>query len=228
MSHDLEPLAKDIQVVRTENFAYVDKLARSMTLLYAKDFYPYQASVITLEAVDISTTRPCALYVLEQGLEMASDLRDALLTQGIDTLALTEVQAQIVYNWKGQTNCIISPPVVEISEDDGNMPVITDGLHRVMLAKQEGITQINSIVIRNTAYPLPALPVEWEEVKVCQLVPPSDEKRRYRFKSPEELESWPRLSQRNQERFLQGLENGNDAIKNLSTRLTELHSSRRR
>lgn len=227
MLTEQELVSKDLQIVRVKDFDYVYRLLRQVTLLHEKKFHPYQASSITLEPVSISDVRPCALYVLEQGLETARQLRDALLTQGIDTLGFTKDKAHIIYNWRGQLNCIISPPVVEVSEDDGNIPVVTDGLHRFFLAKVLDVSHINSIVIRNIACPLPALPVEWNEVKMCQSVPPSDKKRRFRFNTIEELEQWPTLSQRNQDRFLQGIEDKSDFLQQLSIRVPELHSNQR-
>lgn len=227
MSAEQKLVSEDLQIVGVKDFSYVDGLLRRVTLLHEKKFHPYQASSITLEPVSISDVRPCALYVLEQGLETARQLRDALFTQGIDTLGLAKDKAHIIYNWGGQSNWMISPPIVEVSEDDGNIPVVTDGLHRFFLAKVLDVSHINSIVIRNIACPLPAFPVEWNEVRLCKSVPPNDKKRRFRFNTTHELEQWSTLSQRNQDRFLQGVEDKSDFIQQLSIRVTELHSNKR-
>ena len=227
MSADREPVVKGLQILGTKGLGHVISEIRSVTLLQEKDFYPYNVSSITLEKVSLADLYPCALYVLKSGLETAKELRDEMLLQGIDTLNLTEDNTQIIFNWKGQEDCVIFPPMVEVSEDDGDILVATDGLHRAFLARQLEMSHISAIVIKNTACPLPALPVTWGEVMVCDTVPPSDEKRRYRFQSTEELNLWPLRSRRNRDRFLQGFENKREVMKELEIRLAEFHSRKK-
>lgn len=161
-------------------------------------------SIIRLEEVPISKLVPLALYVLKPKLEYLGRLREAFLKQGIDILNLPEDKARITFNWGDQKAVVISPPLVEVSEDDGGLWVITDGLHRRSLAEDLGESSITSIVVKNTAAPLPFLPVRWDEVKRVSKTPPTSEKRKPRFKSPAELINWPKTSQRNYERFIDG------------------------
>lgn len=194
------------EIVAVDNFSEVERLLRQVKL---KDevipgFYPYFPSSITLEEVSLNQLHPCAMYVLRPKLEWLKRLREAFLPQGIDILNLPEDKTRITFNWGQQKRVIISPPLVEVSEDDGGLWIITDGLHRRVLAKELGKSSITSIVIRNTAAPLPFLPVRWDEVKRVNRVPPTSEKRKPRFKSPVELKNWPKTSQRNYERFMDG------------------------
>ncbi len=172
------------------------------------DFHPYLRSKITLEEVRIDELHPCALYVLEANLERVAKLRKAFvnyqmeLASGIfsdyrfDIFNLDKFNSIFQYQWGGKSGCILSPPVVEVSEDDGGISVITDGLHRVTTAKQDGKETITVTKIENIAVPLPALPVSWDEVKTYNEVPSL--KRKYRFETMDEIDTW---IEQNQERF---------------------------
>jgi hypothetical protein len=95
------------------------------------------------------------------------------------------------------------PPVVEVSDDDQGTLVITDGLHRTHIAKMRGLKTIMALKIQKTAIPLPVLPIEWPEIKLCDTVPPSEQKRRFRFTDMQEIWQW---IDDHQERFKQGFE----------------------
>jgi len=166
-------------------------------------FRPYRVSTITLESVTPEKLYPCALYVLRPHLALAQDLRESFLAQGIDPLNLTADAAQIDFEWQGQTRCTISAPIVEISVDDGGIPVLVDGLHRVMLARTLNLPEVTVIQIRNTAIPLPVLPVDWHEIRDYETTPPPHLKRRFRFESKEALLRWVG---ENYDRFLQGFD----------------------
>jgi hypothetical protein len=198
-------------IVHTDSFAQIKPLLRTIKL--ANDpipgFLPYRRSTFSLAKMEIDSLHPCALYVLRSHLELVRDLRQTFLDQySIDILHLTESTTRIIYDYKGLINCIISPPLVEVSIDDGPEPVPTlaDGLHRVMLAKSLGFTTVTVIKIENTACPLIALPVHWDEVRIHNTVPKEAEKRRYRFTSPEQLLQWPKSSFENYNRFQDGFD----------------------
>ena len=93
---------------------------------------------------------------------------------------------------------------MEVSEDDGGKKVATDGLHRITIAKEINEASIAVALIQNIAAPLPALPVDWEEVKRVDKVPPNQTKRKFRFRSTNEVLDWPNQSDRNRQRFLSG------------------------
>lgn len=200
-----EPL-NELKIIRTYPFAAVVQKLREAPL--ANDpipgFRPYRISTITLESITPKELHPCALYVLRPHLTLARDLRESFLIQGIDPLNLTADAAQIDFEWRGRAKCTISAPIVEVSVDDGGIPVLVDGLHRVMLAKTLNLPKVTIIQIKNTAIPLPVLPVGWHEIRAYDNTPPPYLKRRFRFdESKEELWQW---IWENYERFLQGFD----------------------
>lgn len=203
---EVESRKQELTITATRDFSAVEQILRETTLLNEtiEGFHPYLPSLISLEEVSPSQLHPIALYVLQSHLKRTEKLRDAFLQQGIDILNLTEEKTRITYNWGDRSNITISPPIVEVSEDDGGLWVITDGLHRVVTAKDLSIPKIRIVLIRNTAAPLIALPVAWSEVKRFNEVPPLELKRKYRFSSPQELVRWNISSQRNYERFMSG------------------------
>ncbi len=172
-------------------------------------FYPYRASLITLEAVTLDLLQPCARYILEGKLEIIRMLRKELLKQGVDILNLTKDKAIIHYNWGERENCIISPPLVEQSVDDGGALVLVDGLHRVIIAQELKLPTVNAILIKNTACPLPVKPVTPDEIQLCDIVPPTERKRWFRFETPEAIFLW---EAKNFERLRQGFAPGEPAL----------------
>lgn len=164
-------------------------------------FHPYRASLITLETVTLDLLQPCARYILEGKLEIIRKLRNELLKQGIDILNLTKDKAVIHYSWGERENCIISPPLVEQSVDDGGVLVLVDGLHRVVIAQELKLPTISVTLIKNTACPLPVKPVSPDEIQLCDIVPPTERKRRFRFETLEAILLW---EAKNFERLRQG------------------------
>lgn len=196
------------EIVGVADFAELSKQIRSVTLLNdsIKGLYPYLSSQITLEEVRTSDIKPCALYVLKQNLAIQEALRKQFLQKGIDTLHLTSDRTLISYTWGG-VNSVLIPPIIEVSEDDNFVFVETDGLHRTMIARDRGEKTITAVVIRNTAVPLSVLPVEWNEVKCLDAVPPTNEKRRMRFTPSQEMFRWFGLNERNLQRLAGGFKN---------------------
>lgn len=187
-----------------DNFNVIQGQLRRCPLNGVPNMFPYRNSVITLETMDPNHLNPCALYVLKENIDRTINLRGHFLSQGIDILAMTADQAAIEYIYEGQPYRI-SPPMIEMSEDDGNIPIVTDGLHRVWLARSIGMP-VNVLKIQNIAAPIPALPVSWDEVNIVDKVPPTSEKRKFRFNSPEETQAWFNKPA-NYMRFLEGFEN---------------------
>jgi hypothetical protein len=202
---EANPTSSELSILSTYNF---QELARRLKITTIKDnpipdFYPYLRSEITLERIEIDKLFPCALYVLNENLDRVARLHRNFSQQGIDIFNLQPEKAILGFSFEGKHNCTISPPLVEKSKDDGNKLVITDGLHRVTKAKMDGNKFVTVTIVKNAAVPLPALPVGWDEVKVVDQVPPSDEKRRYRFQSKDEIYKWEQV---NWQRFRQGFD----------------------
>lgn len=196
--------SKEIKIISTLGLSEVERRLRSTPL---KDngvpgFSPYHSSKITLELIDVNQLHPCSLYALSSQLNILRELRRLFLQKGLDILNLTSDRTFITYNCGGK-DYVISPPVIEVSEEDGSILVITDGLHRIFIAKELGLATIRAIKIENTAAPLPVLPVDWSEIKLCDVVPPTEQKRKFRFAGMKEIWQWIAT---HQTRFNQGFD----------------------
>jgi len=205
----IEIPSAEMEILATYGMEELDRRLRSVTIQGINTLHPYYSSLITLDEIPPSQLKPCALYVLNANFEFQRKLRCALLQKGIDTLHLTRDVAMVDFRW-GKLKETISPPVVELSEDDEGCPlVITDGLHRMTLAKESSETSVSAIVIKNTAAPLPVLPTEWVEIKRVDTVPELSQKRKFRFSSDEEMLNWfnGENAARNRERYLGGFPN---------------------
>lgn len=166
-----------------------------------KDFFPYLSSTFTFESVLLEELSPCALYVLRPQLTSIRNLSEFLLTMGIDIFNLSPEAALIEYTSGESLRYSLFPPVIEVSSDDGNMKVIVDGIHRILIAKELGLSSVNALIVEHSAVPLPVLPVSWEEVRLCEAVPPLAQKRKFRFSSLTENWYW---ILNNFDRFCQG------------------------
>lgn len=198
---EIGSIPKELTIIDTYDFL---ELTRRLKEAPIKDkvifgFCPYRPATITLESIPIGELHPCSLYVLKPQLYLLGELRRAFLNKGVDILNLHPNMTVINYQWGDKSNQIM-PPIVEVSEDDGGTLIVTDGLHRVILAKELGSEVITVAKIESTAAPLPVLPVEWDEVAIYEEVPPT--KRRFRLSTVEE--NWRWISD-NPDRFLKGL-----------------------
>ena len=196
---------RPLEIFNTYSFSVVETILRQKTLLNnaIPGFFPYRNSQIGLVEISPMELRPCALYALSTQLEILSDLRKAFGDLGIDPLNFDYKTALVSYSWSVDTQRRICPPIIEVSQDDGNTPIIVDGLYRVIIARQAGLEKIKVIMISNSAIPLPVLAVGWEEVDFCRETPIYEKKRKFRFSTMEENLLW--LLQ-NKERFKGGFE----------------------
>ncbi len=124
-------------------------------------------------------------YVLEKDLNEISLTRKSLLEYGVDIFCLKGF-IRVFYRDPEDYQVKIFdvlPPVVEISDADGGIPLLDDGMHRVYLAREAGCT-INVVEIAQVdpQYPYYALPNEagWKNLRRCAEVP--DIKKNYRIK----------------------------------------------
>lgn len=124
-------------------------------------------------------------YVLEKDLLEISLTRKSLLEYGVDIFRLKGF-IRVFYRDPDDFQIRIFdvlPPVVEISEADGGISLLDDGMHRVYLAREAG-SAINVVEIAGVdpQYPYYALPNEkgWKNLQRCEEVP--DIKKNYRIK----------------------------------------------
>jgi hypothetical protein len=146
---------------------------------------PYLDATIAVETVQVQELIPLAKYVLQEQLDLLQSLQEGLKRARLD---IFDLKGRVIYA-EGQDERVISPPIVEVWEEEGAL--LVDGLHRGWLAREEGRKEMTAVVIRNVEVPLVPLPTTWESVR---LVPrghslKTDEKRDYRFESPAALQS---------------------------------------
>jgi len=101
----------------------------------------------------------------------------------INTINLNGKRASLSFRIKGEKGeWKMAPPIVEVSKIDKGKPVLIDGEHRFVLAKELN-RKVRVIWISNLSskYPRVAKPVTWEEVKEYRVVPGFSQKRDYRF-----------------------------------------------
>ncbi len=172
-----------LRIHKMYSFQELDEIIRHVPLLdnSINNLFPYRQSEITLENISLDILYPSAQYVLEQNLAFQRELREAFIKRiRMDTLEMKRLSAAVCFSW-GKHSGILVPPIIEVSPDDDDLHVITDGLHRVTLAKMLGWEKINAVIIKNTAVPLSVMPVEWEDVKIVNRVPDLAQKRKLRF-----------------------------------------------
>jgi hypothetical protein len=195
------------EIPEVYTLAHLVEAARKVSLTNVRGIYPYLNAQITLEKIPIDTLVPTARYVLRNNLETQKQLHRQLLTFGIDTYRLTgNVAAARLIGNSGEQ--ILVPPIIEVSEDDGSVNAITDGLHRITKAREDGETHMDVLKVKGSAVPLPVEPVGWDEVKVVDKVPPLSSKRKLRFSDSSEMLEWFGLTGERLGRVLSGVRKG--------------------
>lgn len=173
----------------------LERTLRDVTLLGDDSLFPYAKATIRPRKVKINDLRPTAYYALNGQLTGHVTLYEALLT--CYALSLFELTGMIEYTHKGQT-FRMSPPIIETyHEPTENQPVsaIVDGLHRILLASQLGLDSLWVVEVSDVSpqFPLVPLPLTWADVTLCDDVPPTSAKRKFRF---DKLSDFPRVATR--------------------------------
>lgn len=210
-----------VEITAIHDFSEVVSRLRLVTIKGSPHVHPYGKSTIELKEVNPDDLWPCALYVLAGNLTTQRDLRTVMKVQGIDPLHLTEGCALVEFNWDNQEGLVLAPPLVEVSEDDGNKQVVVDGLHRVATGRDSGELTIAVAYVQKIAVPLPSFPVPWAEVQRVKTIPSTGSKRKFRFEETDP-ETWPDWNEGNRARFEQGLD-----LSNPFATLGLLHTTRR-
>lgn len=183
---------REIVILATHPWEELKEVVRGIHLLKNPQIKPYANAEICLEFMSWKDLYPLSLYLLKPQLDVHRRLRRLFLAEhGVDMFNL---QGSIEFSLDGMER-LISPPLVEISEIDGGIPVLVDGLHRFWLAREEEIP-IRVILVSGVPKELPVTcyPIGWDEVKVYDRVPKRALKRRYRFSTLADVPSIPGLS----------------------------------
>lgn len=182
-----------ISIVETQTFEQLSAMLRQTTLMGDAKQHPYRDANIELRTIETTYVKPLSRYVLRNHLETQRFLNWGFEEEhDIETLSLDDHSARVVFQLEGeQEEWALIPPIIEVSPLD-NIPVLIDGEHRFFLARELDVP-IQVVWIENVPekYPVVALPLEWNEVEQFDEVPPTFNKRDYRFPT---LESMPDIS----------------------------------
>jgi hypothetical protein len=182
------------EILKKKNWAEFTADLRTVTLLGDQTVFPYQHAEIESRLIHPDEVLPISKYVVESNLEMQRMLHQLLLKKhNLDTLDLGGDHTSLVFSVAGEEGeWVLSPPIVEESPIDGK-PILLDGEHRFLMAKELNLP-VRVAWIRNVPaeFPVVALPIQWNEVKKYETVPPLSEKRVYRYPR---LEDFPDISQ---------------------------------
>lgn len=171
------------------DFPELEGALRRVTLHGDRSLRPYATATIASRSAPIADLRPIATYALTSQLDYQRRIRSALASEyGID---LFDLDGLITYERDGSVYTM-TPPVIETAYDPALGEVVSaivDGQHRVWLARALGYERIRVVEITHIAHDLPllSLPLRWEDAREVETVPPTGEKRRFRFQSPEAL-----------------------------------------
>lgn len=131
----------------------------------------YEKARIEIIKQDPLNLYPIALYALSRTLEMIRVSQAELARFGYDIFNLN-CAVSFTPSELG-SKVVVSPPVVEWSEPD-RVPLVVDGLHRILLAFLEK-KRINCIYIEGVDQRLVPIsfPASWNQIKIVEN-PPSD------------------------------------------------------
>lgn len=175
-----------VQLTTCDSPVQLERILREIALRHDKKLLPYQNASIALKFLPKKQISPLAMYVIRKRLEETVELHDIMLaTYGI---SIYDLPVRLGFRYNDDDVQYISPPVVEKFSDNSmtaNAPIniLVDGLHRCLCAFKE-YSRIRCIELNNVEFPLIALPVAWDDVKILEQSPTKrSEKRKYRFSS---------------------------------------------
>jgi hypothetical protein len=174
----------NVELLSRYDDAELERRLRQITLLNSP-VRPYERADIRILTVPADFLFPAAFYVAQAHLERQRELRTALLKSGVDTLNLSGgVEFRV-----GDEIWAAIPPVVEFQLErvehhpagsggirhpplEIEFPLINDGLHRVYLARELGIS-VRVVAVRGVSPETPyyAYPSSWSQVKLVEKVP---------------------------------------------------------
>lgn len=179
----IDPQSPDFRLVRTLSWGKLEALLRAVVLLGDETIRPYAAATIKPRKIKIDDLRPTAYYALNAQMQWHRQLASALQTRYALSLFDLTTAVDCV---QGNLPFRIAPPLVETyheAAEDRPVTAIVDGLHRVLLARHLGLDSLWVVEISDipAEYPLVPLPLHWKDVTLCDTVPPTHAKRKFRF-----------------------------------------------
>lgn len=179
--------------IRAHDFEELQELLRDVRLKGDPSFKIYEHATIEPRNLPLRELMPLSLYLLNSQLSLQRRMFAHLMNHFHQNLY--SLQGFIDYE-HANAYYRMAPPIVETRFEPTlgkTVHVVIDGLHRLYTAKQLGLSNITVINISDVPERLPpvSLPVSWRELRVYDAVPHLTEKRRFRYKSPDE---YPDLS----------------------------------
>jgi len=164
------------------------KRLHNVTLLKNESVFPYKEAVIKLESIKINDIYPSQFYFLQPSLDKTDEIKKALKENNLD---LFNLNGYLEYDTADDNSYTFLPPIVEYQPDKNGkiVPILNDGVHRVVYARQNGIESIQVISVKNIdeKYPIMGYPNPngWNDIKKVEKAPETKDKRIWRI--PAEL-----------------------------------------
>lgn len=173
-----------ITIVSSRSWDDIVSALRHVTLVGDQTLLPYFKAKISTRVVKVTNVYPISLYALHPKLQLQRELNQILLREHrIDTFNQDGSRPNITFAVKGEKGLWnLTPPIVEVSAEDGNIPLLIDGEHRFLLARELG-KLVRVVWIENVPknYPTVSKPVNWQEITFYDKVPPLSKKRHFRY-----------------------------------------------
>ncbi|OGH20591.1 MAG: hypothetical protein A3D74_02075 [Candidatus Levybacteria bacterium RIFCSPHIGHO2_02_FULL_37_13] len=166
----------------------INKL-RLVTLLHSSNtpnpIYVFKDADIDLGYIPVESIVPSQFYYLKGSLSKVEEIEKAFKEHGVELFNLNGF-----INYTSNENSInynLLPVIIEYQkEKDGSInPIILDGIHRVIMARNQKRGKIQVVKISNVSkdFPYPGYVNSrgWEEVLPVQFPPEQKDKRNWRF-----------------------------------------------
>jgi hypothetical protein len=181
------------KITRYQGWTTLEAMLREVAVLGDSNVRPYASATIKPRKVAIRDLRPASYYALRS--QIAGHHHMATSLQSEYAFSIFDLTGILDYTQDG-TRFRMAPPLVETYHEpteNQTVSVIVDGLHRVLLARQFGIESIWVMEVSDISpqYPLVPLPLNWDDVELCNSVPPTHAKRKFRFPT---LADFPNVS----------------------------------
>ena len=136
-------------------------------LLHDSSVMPYKNSDVSIRPFNIDQLCPTSFYVLNEGLQRQRLLRKAMISQfNIDTFSLD--RGYVIETADGIHT--LTPVITHLSEIDGNVVLLEDGVHRTYHGIEQRQKQISVIYIKGVPIHIPfdvlPNPNGWDDVNV--------------------------------------------------------------
>jgi len=138
-----------------------DDIIRTLT----ENVRQYRDCKIQFIEIDPRSTKPLTCYLNKMKIERVRYLDRAISERG-------EYCAVV-----GSSPWFITPPIVEVLSTC-NQPtyVVIDGNHRIYNAIKDGVASINVVCVEECKAKLPAVPINWDDVKLLSMEKPRIER----------------------------------------------------